>query len=242
MCLDPSHDTRCVAWEAPTRPRARLRPDEFGRNKVFLALEWAPHIGLDAFHHDTDRPIPAVAAREVFRRDRQGPAEILFPSYPSLPLPEMACYRARECRCISYGGADGGALLPGPFQDCNGQRELRDHRYFRFGFSARDMEAYTTRHRPSDAAGGVCLVTTYVRNVPLFPLMPAGVVNPSHAWLHAMDPDTYPRQPQSHDLPLCKEVTCMNYYKRPRSYQCFGGPRTIDHPCTCVEEREHGGE
>jgi hypothetical protein len=41
-------------------------------------------------------------------------------------------------------------------------------------------------------------------------------INPTHEWLHAMDPDTYPHPQASHVKPLCRDETCMNYYQTRR--------------------------
>ena len=57
----------------------------------------------------------------------------------------------------------------------------------------------------------VSSLTTDKRRIPPFSRGLGRRVNPVHAWLHAMDPDTHPCQIQSHAVPLCKEPGCMNY-------------------------------
>ncbi|KAK5651068.1 hypothetical protein OQA88_13716 [Cercophora sp. LCS_1] len=97
-CRDLSHDTRCRAEDAPTWPRASLKTEAHRTSEwvVVLTLEWKPHSGFDVFSLTSDRRAPASEMRTLFQRHRQGAADILFPSFPQLPFPEMACFRDTE--------------------------------------------------------------------------------------------------------------------------------------------------
>ena len=102
-CYDPSHDTRCSDEESPTWPQACLQSSIYDDNLVLLNLEWKPHSGLNAFTPTPDGQAPASELRTLFSRYRQGAAGIIFLSYPSNPLPEMACFRfTRGCSCLHY--------------------------------------------------------------------------------------------------------------------------------------------
>ncbi|KAI6091059.1 hypothetical protein F4821DRAFT_227378 [Hypoxylon rubiginosum] len=56
------------------------------------------------------------------------------------------------------------------------------------------------------------------RDIAVYSKKDGTFVNPTHAWLHAMDPDTFERP--TRDIPLCKNGGCMNYYRRPKSSDC----------------------
>lgn len=103
-----------------------------------------------------------------------------------------------------------------------------------------------TRHCPTGNRSEVCLVTTYRRRIRLFSKQhilekvspssgarPGVAVEPSHAWFHAMDPDTYARPSAGLDLPLCKKGGCMNYYRRPKVTDCGNPGQGIHYPCDC---------
>ncbi|KAK3358348.1 hypothetical protein B0T24DRAFT_600232 [Lasiosphaeria ovina] len=101
---DPSHDTRCRAEDAPTWPRAGLKTEAYRTSSrvAVLTLEWKPHSGSDVFSLTSEGRAPASEMRTLFQRHRQGAADILFPSYPQLLLPEMACFGDTECQCLDY--------------------------------------------------------------------------------------------------------------------------------------------
>ncbi|KAK0712536.1 hypothetical protein B0T26DRAFT_803592 [Lasiosphaeria miniovina] len=89
QCRDPSHDFRCRAEDAPTWPRASLKVKK-PIARVVLTFEWSPHSGSDVFSITRERQAPVSEMKSMLQRYRQGAADILFPSYPQLPLPEMA--------------------------------------------------------------------------------------------------------------------------------------------------------
>ncbi|KAK3358395.1 hypothetical protein B0T24DRAFT_586556, partial [Lasiosphaeria ovina] len=86
-CHDPSHNLRCRADVPPTWPRARLRIEGIGQHLyVVLTLTWMPHSVVSL---TSEGRIPASEMRRIFQRYRQSAADIIFPSWPHLPLPEM---------------------------------------------------------------------------------------------------------------------------------------------------------
>jgi hypothetical protein len=107
-CHDPSHDMGCTAEEAPTWPRARLRIAESNSDLVVLNLEWAPHSGLDALTATADARLPASDLRALFRKFRQGPAGILFPSNCPDYFPELLCFNdsLRGFQCVQFETGD----------------------------------------------------------------------------------------------------------------------------------------
>lgn len=90
---------RCTAKEAPNWPQARLQPDKITVNGVDFVLEWTPHSGIDAFTHNAKGLVPATELRALFQKLRRAPARLL-PSYPSVPLPEMACFDPSKRYCL----------------------------------------------------------------------------------------------------------------------------------------------
>lgn len=231
-CHDPSHDTRCTEDGIPSWPQARLQVHDLGKPTVVLTLEWKPHSGLHVPRHNTDGRTPAEQLRRLFRRQRDGPAAILFPSAPSNPLPEMTCYNTSSCRCVYYEGGAAGKTATSERSPNQGRPCAYPHYFDRISFGTRSERLHMAKHWPCGEGGPACLVTAYQRFIPLFSARPDGAVNPSHAWFHAMDPDTYPR-PASHVLPLCRNIGCMNYFKRPKVFRCDGWPSTVNYPCTC---------
>lgn len=264
-CRDPSHDSRCVDEEVPTWPRARIEADRCNDNKVMLILEWKPHSGFDALALTREGQAPAPELRRVFQGYRRGAGKILYPSIPSIPLPEMACYGVDKCRCVCYETGDNVASNAGArTNDCESPKGKDSSKHANF-FGEDDQFriyavhetrrrssdtiheiVYTTKHWPTDTRSSVCLVTTYQRRIRLFSkghllakLSPSAEaeptikVEPSHAWFHAMDPDTYDRPSASLQLPLCKKERCMNYYRRPKVTKCGNSWRGIHYPCDC---------
>ncbi|OTA94456.1 hypothetical protein M434DRAFT_265638 [Hypoxylon sp. CO27-5] len=231
-CHDPSHDTRCTAEESPTWPQARLEAAEDDQNSVVLSLEWKPHSGPDAFTLTPDGRAPVSEVRALFRRYREGPGGILVPSYPSNPLPEMVCFAPTKCSCLSYEtGIDKGYAATDPwisyrfFRDERVHHCYSYHRYFRYGSG---QKIRMTKHWPRGECNPICLVTSYQQEIPVCRKTDGGggggggggKINPTHTWLHAMDPATYPRPTSRHASPLCKDMSCMNYYQRPKSIDC----------------------
>lgn len=228
-CHDPSHDTRCTAEEAPTWPRARLQSAASNKNLVVLNLEWKPHSGLHAFTLTPDGRAPASELRALFQRYRQGVADILLPSYPSNPLPEMACFGPTKCGCLHYEKGDNkrpsaadlsnhASFFFGDDRTCGcrgGHKYNRDH-----GYGQNGQRIDMGKHWPMGTCNSVCLVTTYQRDVLVCHKIDRNKIKPTHEWFHAMDPETYPRRRANYGLPLCKDKGCMNYYRRPKFFKC----------------------
>lgn len=76
------------------------------------------------------------------------------------------------------------------------------------------------KHWPMGMCKSVCLVTTYQRDVLVCHKIDRNKIKPAHEWFHAMDPETYPRRKANYGLPLCKDKGCMNYYRRPKFFEC----------------------
>lgn len=223
-CNDPSHDRRCTDNQNPTWPQARL---VIGKSDaVFLSLQWKPHSGIGRFTKGPDGQVISSELRELFREYRNSTGGIIFPSHHSTSLPEMACYRLDECSCVYY--ETGGFKM-----HSHGQRQKATnfvskygfkgcfgyHFYTRYGRAGSDERVEMERHHPTKDF--VCLITKYERLVRVFENIPCDEkLNPSHAWLHAVDPDTYLRQKSNFILPLCKNRDCMNYYRRPKVFHC----------------------
>ncbi|KAL7936005.1 hypothetical protein V8C35DRAFT_333198 [Trichoderma chlorosporum] len=197
-CQDPSHDTRCTAEEAPTWPRARLQFAELCPDLVILLLEWKPHSGLDTFTPTADGRALASEMRALFRKYRQGPADILFPSYPSNPLPEMACFGPATCNCLRYdnGVDEGPSAVDRPkiasFLHKDWPFGCRAHHYYSrdHGSGRNGQQVQMSEHWPT---------STY-----------RDKVKPTHPWFHAMNPDTYSRPIAGHELPLCKDKDLLS--------------------------------
>ena len=227
-CHDPSHDMRCTAEEAPTWPRARLRIAASNSDLVVLNLEWAPHSGLDYFTATADARLPASDLRALFRKFRQGPAGILFPSNRPDYFPELACFYSSLSgfHCVQYELGDNKTQPSPTTKTLISQSPLR----FRF-----DVSRYHSRwyglgengqridikiHCPrgtSNSSNSTCLIVIYECDILVYKTTDGTKVNPTHEWLHAMDPDTYPHPQASHVRPLCRNETCMNYYQTRRS-------------------------
>ncbi|OIW24376.1 hypothetical protein CONLIGDRAFT_95931 [Coniochaeta ligniaria NRRL 30616] len=230
-CYDPSHDTRCTSEGATSWPRARL-VDNFcipGRVSLTLSLEWNPHGGIDAGTLAADNRYRASELRTLFAKHRLGPASILFPSCPSNPLPEMACFNSFKCTCIHYETGDTEDKervqttgVPEPPSCVHPSRKAvcpHYHNLHRWPVHGINQEVSIERHglRRVSTDESPCLVTRYKQRVHLWLTTDSGNINPPHNWLHAMDPDTYDGPVACHDLPICKDKGCMNYYRRPRS-------------------------
>lgn len=232
-CHDPSHDTRCTAEEPPTWPRARLQSSQsrYGKGDgVVLSLEWKPHSGLGAFTCTTEGAVPAPELRALFQRYRNGAASILLLSYPSCPLPEMVCFDPTKCSCLYY--EMGGNKRPGGWNPSKCAGFPRGDRPFKCPaphLSCRPDSAggngelvRMDNHRPRGMRNSTCLITTYQRKIFVCLKTDRTKLNPTHAWFHAMDPDTFHRPDFHYDLPLCKNNGCMNYYRRPKTFYCSG--------------------
>jgi hypothetical protein len=92
-----------------------------------------------------------------------------------------------------------------------------------------------TQHRSLGThSSAPCLVATYWRTVVVCSKQDAqhghGGMYPRHEWFHAMDPDSYPRPP-GHELPLCRNRACMNYYRRPGAVGCVYQPGWMHPMC-----------
>ncbi|KAK1758160.1 hypothetical protein QBC47DRAFT_295524 [Echria macrotheca] len=229
-CRHLSHDTRCRAEDAPTWPRASLKSERHWRSRwvVFLALEWKPHSGPDVFSLTSEMRAPASEMRTLFQRHRQGAAEILMPSSPQAPFPEMAGFEDPECRCLYYEtGSDQRSSSASASKPT--QRTLfwpctwsHGHIYVRHHGRERTCELVSIRaHSAHRTTNSYCLVTEYCRNITVCWMVKrggVGVVIPAYDWYHAVDPDLSP-SPRSAKTP-CRDKSCINYYRSPASFAC----------------------
>jgi hypothetical protein len=259
-CRHPSHDTGCSSFGAPTWPRARLRGDEnlYQRVTLVLVLDWSAHSGgPDAFTwSSTGRPI-ASDMRTLFQKYRQqGPADALVPMHSLGSLPEMVCFDPNKCRCLHYhagdsqedweapGAADGARQQSKLFlrDDCPAHQHRPSASYTRTNPGLWWSSEWTIRmrqHWPRETLTAPCLITTYrftvnICNNKKWTSTSSFKPHPTHAWFHALDPDTFPRPP-GHSLPLCKDRGCMNYYKRPKAFSCKHVPFDMFAACDCNE-------
>ncbi|KAI1799770.1 hypothetical protein F4811DRAFT_567764 [Daldinia bambusicola] len=204
-CHDRSHDMRCTSSSAPSWPRARLRV--YMLDWIYLVLRWEPHTGPNFFTSTPDGRIPAAELRAVFRKYREGLASMMLPSYPPGSLPEMACF-SDDCTWIRY-----------EMEDDEAQQSTAKPQTYEptVCIMARDgqikQEVLMTRHYPRHT-GSLCLQTTYEVLIPICRTTDGhDTINPTHEWLHAMDPDTYPHPESSCIKPLCKNKDCIDYYR-----------------------------
>ncbi|KAI1409143.1 hypothetical protein F5Y13DRAFT_95995 [Hypoxylon sp. FL1857] len=226
-CRDPSHDTRCTAEEPETWPRARLQTAKRDQNLVVLNLEWTPHSGLDAFTLTPDARVPVTELRALFQRYRQGPASILFPSYPSNPLPEMVCFGPTKCICLHYEMETDWKMLTitGPsgrlrfFRDDRNGCISHHWRQRRYGYG-HGQKVRMRKHWPRGEHNPICLVTIYQQDVLVCRKTDRNKFNPTHEWYHAMDPATHTHPSSRNDSPLCKDASCMKYYRSARTRSC----------------------
>lgn len=243
-CHDPAHDTRCTASEAPTWPRARLGTSSgFSLRDpdiVVLYLEWTPHGRIDALIPTADGRIPATELRALFRRLRRtGPADILYPPGRPEALPEMACFTPSfpihyEMEEHEERNEDAENTPPPPPprsvpSPSSKQRELSPYCGRIRGNSLIGKNSRRLDIRPhwlSDANNtsntSQCLIVSYQKAIMVCQTKaltdPAVKLVPSHHWLHAMDPRTYPHQQAEQFRPQCRDEFCTNYYQREKGY------------------------
>lgn len=207
---------------------------------MVLNLEWRPHNGFNAFTRTVRDQAPASELRTLFQKYRHGAAGILLPSYPSSLL-EMICFDPTKCSCLYYetgsdkilDGTDpseqGSSFHYEGFFDRERKKIPMDERFGGYyGLAHHYRQVYGMGYNSGivsmgkhwSRGGSVCLVTTYQRDVLICFKTDHSKIYPTHFWFHAMDPDTYPRPHGGHALPICKDKSCMNYYRRPRITPC----------------------
>ncbi|KAI1462091.1 hypothetical protein F4805DRAFT_411986 [Annulohypoxylon moriforme] len=234
-CTHPSHDTRCTPQTPPTWPRASLDTCLNDANRVILHLEWAPHSGFKCFNV-ANKKVPAPELRELFKKYRQGAARVFLPALPSNPLPEMGCFDPDSCYCVHYEGMqyDEKLIIENSVDQDRPEQNLWFHRCNCLHYQSRNYGSGYNGHRveqikhypdvPDNQPVQTCLITTYEREIFVCRKddKKHGAIPVTHEWFHAMDPDTYPRPDNEHALPLCRNENCMNYYKKPQTYNCVG--------------------
>ena len=231
-----------------TWPTARIvvgggRKKHLRSDWIYLRLEWTPHSRIPT---GTTTAMTEDELHCVFHSYRNsGPtAACLVPAYPgAVHLPEMVCFgsmfRGRTTNKdnkvqdpVSLDQESSPVLPPAPADnnhhrllgkefirsECNQQKA---HRVYHV------MHHHGEEQEPTKeptASSSRCLATHYIREIMVGKVegIERGPFNPTHAWFHAMDPDTYPRRFSSHTLPECRDETCTNYYKRPKTtgYAC----------------------
>lgn len=184
--------------------------------------------------------MPAPELRRLFQGYREGLGGMLYPSYPSNPVPGMACYDPSKCHCLHYETGDDKTW--GTENRSSHGNFFRDsgcpakHSIQRNTGTWCDQQMRVTKHWPYGAENSVCLVTAYQHNVQLFCKADLGTghLNPSHGWCHAMDLDTYSWPEAGLDLPLCRKKDYMNYYRRPKTVRCIMMLCSMHHQCICA--------
>lgn len=243
-CQNPAHDTRCTASNAPTWPRARLGTRSglsfHDPDIVVLYLEWTPHGRIDALMPTADGRIPALELRALFRRFRRiGPADILYPPGRPEALPEMACFTPSfpiyyEVKEQQERNEDAENTPPPPSPPSfplpsSNQRELSLYCRSISGGSPIGKNSQRLDIRPHYLSGAndtsitsQCLAVSYQKAIMVCQTKtltdPAVKLVPSHHWLHAMDPRTYPHQQAEQFRPQCRDESCTNYYRRTKCY------------------------
>ncbi|USP82777.1 hypothetical protein yc1106_10051 [Curvularia clavata] len=246
-CQDPIHDTRCMASEALTWPRARLGISRHKPDIVVLNLEWKPHRRIDTLNLTEDGRIPATELRAMFRELRElGPVDVLCPASCRNALPEMAFfYPPSEFGRFVYHktGEDDkirplSALLPPmrldpllwwyncpvPLPALPSDSHL--WWYTGYGRGRNKTHLRINPHYIKGAVHGIissqCLMFRYEKDIKICNTdaitNPDIKINPTHQWLHAMDVETYPHPQGSHIRPLCRDAACANYYKRRKDH------------------------
>ena len=243
-CHDPSHDTRCVPGQLPTWPRARLtaadRRDGLGPGGVTLNLYWAPYCRLDSFTRAPGGRVYASELREMFRGYREDAASVLFPAFPSNPLPEMVCFDPKTCGCLYFGVPDGACTESESESERAGPlREWLPFECWRLHSNARhanDCSSVQVEvHPPERTCDPGYLVTIYKHEIPACRMLDYMHLEPTHSWLHAMDPDTYDlgefdahaRLFCGHKKPRCQDKFCANYYRKLTTRMCLSGPKYL---------------
>jgi hypothetical protein len=228
-CHDASHDTRCTASEAPTRPRARLGISALDSGIVVLNLEWTPHSRIDALALTVDGRIPAPELRALFQRLRSlGPADTLCPPCRPGALSEMTFFSpsSRVARFVYYktGADDKIGPTPASFPPLPSDSWLLwRHRHGR-GKNGKKLDIRTHYPRGTGGTGisSQCLVISYEKDIMVCKttamMDPTVKIIPTDDWLHAMDTQTYPHPQASHIRPQCRDVACTNYYRRRKDH------------------------
>ena len=121
----------------------------------------------------TVKPVKFTSSNLFFKRYRQGLADIISPSYPPNPLPEMCCFDPGKCCCVYYETGDSkessssDSLELGGFLDHRsrgpyGTKCFAYHtRYNSHGFGRNGDVIKVSRHWPNEVCGPICMVTAY---------------------------------------------------------------------------------
>lgn len=204
---------------------SRLQTAEYNQNLVVLKLEFAPHSGLDVCTPTPEQQIRASDLRALFRKHRQGPADLFFPPYPLQSFPEMVCFDPSTCSCVYYEGdcvkkplsADLPLL---PHDSIFSADQSRHHHSWnrRYGHGKNGNRVSIASHWPRGRDKPACLVTTYQRDILVSHIQQEGTIRPTHDWLHAMDPESY-KSPVSNRM--CKDRNCINYCRKQFRNSCL---------------------
>ncbi|EUC40472.1 hypothetical protein COCMIDRAFT_108752 [Bipolaris oryzae ATCC 44560] len=236
-CHDASHDTRCAASEPPTWPRARLNTMHIGLthpDTVVLNLEWTPHSRIDTMALTAEGRIPAPELRLLFYRLRGlGPANALYPLFRFGDPPEMAFFgplsHLRHFVHYQTGEDDQTspptALIPPIYTHVG----LQPHISLVTGRHGKmlSMKLHPLRSTDAVSISSYCVVLRYETDIIICRARdltdPTVKIVPTDCWLHAMDTQTYPHPQASHIRPQCRDITCVNYFKRHKGrHYCQG--------------------
>ena len=243
-CFDATHKTACwgsVCNRWDMRPRIRLEHTVDG-GPMFLVLTWTGHMTLDV---NNESRFDSYDVRRMFEQHRRtGAAHYLLTGgqpHTALSPTEMRCFARPGCTCIGYAGLPDHPITGG-FMDCLGSPKYHPHLIADADIITESVQvslcSVSFPHSPDSTKSKTqCIITSYERRVPLGPWSRAlsstksrPRYNPSHAWFHALDPDSYVlddnKARHGNVWPAkCQVPSCGNYY---RSFQATRCPETKD--------------
>jgi hypothetical protein len=89
------------------------------------------------------------------------------------------------------------------------------------------MELHSLRNDGDTSIFSYCLALHYTTDIIVCKVRdltdPTVKIAPSDCWLHAMDTQTYPHPQASQIRPQCRDIACVNYFKRRKGlHHCEG--------------------
>ena len=181
-----------------------------------------------------DGRIPAPELRSPFQRLRGlGPADTLYPASHLGDSPEMAFFDPLSHRrhFVHYQNGDDDQTRPLPppplYLPFQKRMSLELLLILQRGLHGKklDMELHSLRNDGDTSISSYYLTLHYKTDIIVCKVMdladPTVKIVPTDCWLHAMDTQTYPQA--SHVKPQCRNIACVNYFKRRKGrHYCEG--------------------